>query len=610
MFRNLIRLFLAAALVLVCASVLPAQWRDAPPSDVSGDDILRGPGFYLPIWKLMLMWIMFLIWVRSTDWISRDSVEMGRSIGMHYYVWNPITVFTFLAVFMLAVLNVPIFLASYPFLAIAWIAPFLTYVLMRNGKVRADQRVLTPAHLKEWFANLGKKQKKKEAPKHPWELGPAVELIATTPLQQQNQALVIEARQSPAYVATKTILADAFDNRAERIMLDYTAQAVSIRYQVDSVWHNAAPKVNEKPVTPGFFGPTREQGDLILAVLKKIANLNVLDRRSRQDGKMRIEYAGNKYDCGFLSQGTSTGERVVLTLVFITKNIRTLTDLGMRDKMQEQLKSLMGHGSSGMVIFCSLPQDGLTSMWCAALRATDRLMRDFVSIQDTGNMEPDIENVEIVKYDFSAGESPDKLLHKLMLKQPEVLLAPHVPNGETVTAFSLQSVNENRLTILSLRAKDTADALLRVLALQPDVAKFADAMRGVVYCRMIRKLCEMCREAETPSPQLLQRLGIPPGRVQVLYREKQPPPPGQEPKKGEPVICPKCRGVGYLGRTAVFELLEVDDGVREVLKKQPRADLIKQAAKKAGNRSLQEEGILLVALGVTSIVELQRILKQ
>ena len=102
--------------------------------------------------------------------------------------------------------------------------------------------------------------------------------------------------------------------------------------------------------------------------------------------------------------------------------------------------------------------------------------------------------------------------------------------------------------------------------------------------------------------------------MQVLYREKQPLPPGVEPpkpKKGDPpLICPACNGLGYKGRTAIFEIMVVDDKMRQILEKQPKLELLKQASRAAGNRSLQEEGILLVALGATSLTELQRVLKQ
>ncbi|MGH8632161.1 MAG: ATPase, T2SS/T4P/T4SS family, partial [Burkholderiales bacterium] len=376
----------------------------------------------------------------------------------------------------------------------------------------------------------------------------------------QNQALLIEARQSPAFVSTKIILADALDNRAEKIMLDYTADAVAIRYYVDGIWHNAAPVVEIPQLKgPPLKGPpNREVGDMILAIMKKMANLNIMERRARQEGHFRTEFGGSKFDSTLLSQGTQTGERVLVTFKLITKHIATLEELGMREGLREKVKELIGPGASGIVSYASLPQDGLSAMWIASLRSTDRLMRDFMSIQDQANLEPDIENVEIAKYNLQEGETPDKIMPKLLLKQPEVICMPSIPNGETLGLLTNWSLNEDRphLALVSTRAKDAAETLLRLAALGAPMDNFTKALKGVIYVRLIRKLCEVCREGVQPTPELLARLGIPAGRVQVLYREKQPLPPGQPPKKGEPAICPACRGVGYRGRTGIYEVLK------------------------------------------------------
>lgn len=618
MLRNLVWLLLAAALLLVGADLLCAQGYG--PVQTPGNlpnSIERGPGFYLAAYKLFLLVLVFLLWVYTTDWISRDSVELGDGIGMPWQAWGPIAVFSFFVVFFAGTLNIPFFAAGYPLLVLAWFVPLTIYVVMRNGRVTHEKKVLTGDHIKTWFSNLGRRRKRDVKVVHPWEMGPPVEMAATTPLQQQNQAILIEARQSPAFVSTKIVLADALDNRAEKIMLDYTQEGVAIRFYVDGIWHNAAPLVQiPQPKGPPLKAPpNREVGDMILAVMKKLANLNIMDRRSRQEGKFRTEFGGNKYETTLLSQGTQTGERVLVTFVLITKHIPTLEELGMRDGLREKVKELIGPGASGVVVFAALPQDGLSALWTASIRSTDRLMRDFMSIQDQANLERDVENVEVVKYNFAGGETPDKLLPKLLLKQPEVLLVPHVPNGETVTALCNYSLNEDRphLALISTRAKDAAETLLRVIALGPPIDLFNKSVKGVIFVRLIRKLCELCREAVQPTPELLARLGIPAGRVQVLYREKQPLPPGQPPppkKKGEPEICPACRGLGYRGRTGIYEVLVVDDKIRQALAKQAAVEQIRQLARQAGHRSLQEEGILLMALGTTSLAELQRVMKQ
>jgi len=180
--------------------------------------------------------------------------------------------------------------------------------------------------------------------------------------------------------------------------------------------------------------------------------------------------------------------------------------------------------------------------------------------------------------------------------------------------------------IAGVRAQDACEALLRVLLLKASAKDFAKAIRAVLSVRLVRKLNDTCKQPYTPPLQLLNKLGIPQGRVKVLYKEWTPPPPPATPEEQKaerkrkaklpPTACPLCEqegplchGIGYRGRTGVFELLEVNDQIREALVKQPKLEVIRQLARAAGHRGLQEEGILLVAQGLTSLTELQRVLK-
>ncbi|MCU0962547.1 MAG: hypothetical protein MUF48_20825 [Pirellulaceae bacterium] len=152
---------------------------------------------------------------------------------------------------------------------------------------------------------------------------------------------------------------------------------------------------------------------------------------------------------------------------------------------------------------------------------------------------------------------------------------------------------------------------MRLLALKPrQPEKVAATITAAVNQRLIRLLCETCRQAYEPPAALLEKLGIPKGRVEVLYREFQPPPPGTKKRKGEPEICPDCGGLGYKGRTAFFELIRVSEDMRRALVEQPRPEILRRLAHEAGSLSMQEEGVLLVARGATSVSELQRVLKQ
>ena len=194
------------------------------------------------------------------------------------------------------------------------------------------------------------------------------------------------------------------------------------------------------------------------------------------------------------------------------------------------------------------------------------------------------------------------MLPKLIRTYPEVLVVRDMIDEQTVKMLCDQ-VHEKRMVITTMRAKEGVEALLRVLLFKVPPAEFAAVVSGALNVRLVRKLCDTCKEGYKPPSDVLRQLGLSAGRIEAFYR---PPTAPAEPDK----ICKDCKGIGYRGRTGIFELLVVDDQIREALANTPKLEALRAAARKAKQRSLQEEGVLLVARGITSLPELMRVLKQ
>lgn len=552
----------------------------------------RGDGFYASWWKVLILLPFVWIWIRGSEFVNVDTDLNGEQIDMPRDVWTPIVVFTFMVLFFISLL-IPNFFACLAVCVVASLAPVLTYVFMRNPRVDPEAKVLTPAHLKRWFAGLGQRKRGGPAPmekKLPYEEGAPVDF---QPLGPEGGQQLIRARQTvDAFLDVKELIADLLDRAADRAMLDYSAEQVEVRYDVDGVWHALDPR-------------DRESADAMLVSFKHLCGMNPADRRSRQRGEYKLKYKKGKYEGNIVSQGTKTGERVVVTIDYGDK-FNTLAEIGMREKLAEVYRQQI-RAQQGMILVSAMPTGGLSTLWTVTLKSTDRLTRDFVCFVDKDKKEPEVENVLVQYYDLEAGDTPDQLIPKALLKEPEVLLAPEPPNGETVRMLCKQVNEEQQLSFISVRAKESVEALLRVLLLKTPPVDFAKAVTCVVNMRLIRTLCEDCKMSYEPSPQDLQRLGIPPDRVQVLYTEYEPPPPDSDEKPSPP--CETCGGIGYRGRTGLFEVLVVNDVVRQALAKQPKLEVLRQAAKQAGCRTLQEEGILLLAQGKTSLKELRRVLR-
>ncbi len=226
-----------------------------------------------------------------------------------------------------------------------------------------------------------------------YEKGANVDLMAIGSAdERENQANLISARQSPGYLLVKEIIADMVDRRSDRVILDYTQEAVVGRQHVDGVWHNGEAR-------------DRESGDVMLAVMKTLANLNATERRKKQEGKFAAKYDGHSFVCPLTSQGVPTGERVVLQLLGgFQQTFKKYDDLGMRSKLAEQWGTLMTR-DKGILIISGVPEGGVTTLTDVSILETDRLLRDFVSVEDLHHREREMENIDVTTFDASKGET-------------------------------------------------------------------------------------------------------------------------------------------------------------------------------------------------------------
>lgn len=584
MFRTLIWLLMIAAVVLLLAGPALAQSASWPDYPLSGNRLNRGPGRYLSELKLGLCLALFFMWVKTSDWVNRDC----QLVKLPYGVWNPIVFFPFFIGIFVLMLTVPMFLIGWPLALLAWAVPLGIYVVKRNAAVEPHERVLTPDHLRyvlsEQLSSLGLKVDTRK--KAPYELGAQVILEARGgESEQANQANLIDSRQSAGFLPAKEIVAAMLTRRADKTMLDFGKESVAVRFQIDGVWHDGEPL-------------EREQADPMLAVLKKLSALDVKQRRARQEGYFYCEFHGHSHDIGIVCQGTKSGQRAILRRIQSEVKFETFEALGMRAKLQQEVRDLLRR-EKGIILFSSMPAGGLTTSFTVAQRMSDRYMRDYAGVLEKASMEPQVENVEITTYDAAEGQSPATVLPTLIRKQPNVLVMFDLTNAETVQILCA-AARKDMLVLANIRAKEAVEALLRVLLMKVPADEFAPAAIAVVNQRLVRRLCEKCKEAYTPAADLLKKLGIPKGRIRSFYR------PPEEPEE----VCPECDGIGYVGRTGIFELLTVDDKIRETLIKQPKLDALRKVARAQGHRSLQDEGLVLVAQGITSLAELKRVLEQ
>lgn len=554
-----------------------ATWPNYP--SMGGEhDITRGPGGYLSWIKLLAIVAVFFFWVRLAEWVNKDAVKFSEHTGMPADIWNPLILFSFVAGF-LGVLSIPVFIAGFPVYVVAAVLPYVIYRMQRRGTI--PEEAMTG---KMFAEDVG-------------ESAVPIEIRAAGD-GEASSANLIRARQSAAYDPTCQMLLDAFQNRTEQILFDFTREIVNHRIQVDGIWHAMPPM-------------DREAGDATLWVLKTLAGLNPSERRQTQKGIIGAKVGRDKPSFEVTSQGVPTGERVLVKIIGEATVSLELPELGMSPEMTSTVMEKIK--SSGTVIISAPPGQGLTSTWQGVLNGSDRFTRDFVGVADHGERETERENIEIQRINIAGGESPVPTLQKMILKEPSAFVMPNLVNSETVDLLTEQVVSENRTLVTRVAAGSATEAVLRLMQLSGDRQRFVRSVTAVTCQRLVRCLCDSCKVPVQANPQAIQQMGGDPRVNTVLFRDYQLPPVEQRvDEQGKPVEmtpCPNCTGIGFRGRTAIYELLLVDNAIREVLLKTPKMDLVNQIARKQGNLTIIQQGYRAVLDGKTSVAEIQRVLQ-
>ena len=584
--------FLCGLLFVWLGDVAPVAAQQAGWPDWIGDfnppKFPRGVGFYFSIPKIFCSYALLLLWAFTGDWLSRDAMRNK----LNYRRYNTIFYASFASAFLLLWV-IPWFWLSFLLLIVAYAAPLAWYVRQRNAPMHDADKVFTPEHLRFLYGGILSRVGLKPPQTAREKEGAAVPLTLTprgAATQQDEQVRQIAARQSPGFTPARNLIYKAMQNRASGIMLDYSQEAATVKLLIDGIWLDSETQ-------------PRQFADPLLASLKLLCGLKADERRARQTGQFLAvnDATKAKSPAKLTSQGTKSGERVLIQFEDANVRKRRLPDMGLRQKLQDDLQALMKQ-PKGLIILATPPTGGLTTLTTATLALIDRFTRTVMAIEDIRSKDIEVENVPITPYDSLEQETPMTKLPGVLRQFPDVLVVPEYTDAETLTLLC-DEAQEERMVVTTVRAKEAAEALIRPLTTKVPAKKYAVAVTAVVAHRLIRKLCEKCKEAYPAPPQILQRLGLPPEKVPAFYR---PP----TPRPDRPEICPDCNGLGYHGVTGLMELMTVNDHIRQSLLKEPTVESVRAIARKTGMKTMEDEGLLLVVKGVTSIPELARVLKE
>jgi general secretion pathway protein E len=555
---------------------------------LAADLFPRGPGFYFSIPKLLTLVLVYLCWVRTCWWVNRDATALQLPVA----VWNPLVFGSGLLGLLLVWLLPWYWLASLPVLIALYLTPSLAYVSMRNSHVPAERQVLTERHFKELARkylrlNLGEEEEEEDP-------GPPLEFISKSRNQTEDaETRVARAAASKGFRAAKEMVWEALERRATDIHLEPTKEEMTVRLRIDGILHATDP----------FSRPT---GDAVLNIFKVLADLDITEKRKPQDGSLSAKTDGRTIDLRVATAGSVVGEKMVMRILDTAQQILDLTRLGLRDRLREKVHNIASQ-PHGMLIACGPTGAGKSTTLYACLNEIDRFQKNVITIENP--VEYQIENATQIEINPKAGKTFASELRSILRQDPDVIYIGEIRDQETAE-IACQAAQTGHMVFTTLHANDTVTALGRLIDLGVQPFMVADAVSAILGQRLVRLLCPRCKVRYKPNPDVLRKLNLPVDKISYFYR---PPENSRERRdeRGEPLpVCEKCGGTGYYGRTGIFELLEVTDRIRDLIRSDnPNLNAIRHEAIKNGMRSLQEDGLRQVIEGKTSIQELTRVSK-
>jgi len=575
------------------AAALPARalaadaWPQVGPDGWAG----RGAGGGIGLVGLACWWLCVLGWTATVDWLGRHSRRRGDRPAF----WATVATLPFLATALLA-WWIPSLLAGLSLMVIAWLAPVVAYAIIGNKGRPESEQLLTVGHarrlLADWLAPLGLKIAVAES----GEILPVVQMEATGGRDAaENEARKKRAAETAGFERARKILLDAVVGRATSVLVGPDPQGMVVRQEVDGVWEKPRvcqppKKRSEKETWVDAPQPTQDEARAVIETLAAIAGIDAAAPTAKP-GLFSLLVDGKPRTCRLLLRRSETGRQAVVQIEKPAELFKQLPDLGMPADIASRLAELLAV-EKGLIVVSSATGGGLTTTFDFVLQTADRLLRDFVSIEDAANPPREIQNVKPFRFDTRTGVTPVDAVATALREYPRVLVTRDLTDAPLALELA-RLADDNQLVIVSMKAGDALDAVARLLALGVPRDLLARTLVGSLSQQLVRRLCPRCR-VDYPTPgELLARLKKTPEQVPHLRR---PSPDG----------CRACKGTGYLGRTAIFELAS-GAHLRQAIAARADQQIMRQAAAKDGMQRMREAGMALVVEGVTSMEEMQRV---
>jgi len=384
------------------------------------------------------------------------------------------------------------------------------------------------------------------------------------------------ANSNPVRKLINLVLLQAIKDKASDIHFEPFEGEFKMRYRIDGVLYEMMPP-------PAHIAPA------ISSRIKVMANLDIAERRMPQDGRIELNVNNQPIDLRVSVLPTMFGESVVMRVLDRGNVSLDLDKVGMRDDDLTTVRQLV-HKPNGIIVCTGPTGSGKTTTLYAALRELNDPSSKLITAEDP--VEYDIDGIIQCQIRPEIELTFARILRSMLRQDPDVILVGEIRDKETAE-IAVQASLTGHLVFSTLHTNDAPSAVARLLDLGVEPFLVTATLEGIIAQRLVRKICLNCKEEYTPSEDELMELELRPEDAagkRFFYG------------KG----CPNCNNTGYRGRFGLYELMTLDDDMREMIIQHASTQVLRMEAKKRGLRTLRQCGLLAIFDGVTSIEEVAR----
>ena len=394
--------------------------------------------------------------------------------------------------------------------------------------------------------------------------------------QMSAESDVTEA-DAPIIKLVSLVILEAFRNRASDIHLEPLAKKFRVRYRIDGVLHEV-----ESP-------PKRLQSAIISRV-KIMANMSIAEKRLPQDGRIQINVMGKDLDLRVSSIPSQHGESIVMRILDKSSLLLGLPQLGFFSDDQQTFERLIGL-SDGILLVTGPTGSGKTTTLYACLNYINRPDRKIITVEDP--VEYQMSGINQVHVRTDIGLTFASALRSILRQAPNIIMIGEIRDFETAE-IAVNASLTGHLVFSTLHTNDAPSAIIRLIDIGVKPFLVASSTRAIMAQRLVRRVCDKCKEEYKPADSELKMLG--PAAQQFadtrLLRGKG---------------CTECTFTGYRGRLGIFEIFVVNDEVRHMIFERVAASDLRTKARELGMRTLREDGLRKVVAGVTTLQEVLRV---